>query len=73
MPTSDSLSCYLALDTSQNISVGVILVNCKSPDVAVVAAVQDDLFLQVARTKEVRPSGVPGQRGLEANLAVAAR
>ena len=42
---SDALSRDLAGSVTDDISVGVILVNGKSPRVTVVAAVQDDLFL----------------------------
>ena len=59
---SDPLSRDLAGNVTYDISVGVILVNRKSPGVTVVAPVQDDLFLQIGGTNENRPSGVPAHR-----------
>src|SRR6266550_7886017 len=58
----DPLCRYVAGTVTDDISVGVILVNRKSPGVTVVAAVQDDLFLEVDGTNENRPSGVPLHR-----------
>ena len=53
----DPLCRHVAGIVADDISVGVILVSSKSSCVTVVAAVQDDLLLQVEGADENRPVG----------------